>query len=194
MAKKCAIANCSSLPNLNYFSFPKDKSLASIWMQKCDVQESDASTSTVCERHFDQNCFDSGTKTVKRPRKIVLKPDAVPTLLLTARCEPLTDKEALVPQRKSSQVPVPKIPNSEEIDGSNKKRRRQSESPQGVNVEDSVPLQLESPEPIDGDDHSTSKDCQVDFGDGMFEKVAVSRIFTHLYFLQSSTSLWRKKC
>ncbi|XP_072402960.1 uncharacterized protein [Diabrotica undecimpunctata] len=68
--------NCDNVP---FFSFPKDKARAVVWLLKCGIQESTIDKLDIykiCGAHFENNFF-------KNHLKSRLYPDAVPKIFLT---------------------------------------------------------------------------------------------------------------
>lgn len=94
----CAVTNCGSSNNKNllrnkhsngapmrYFAFPKDETLAKIWLKRCNRKAKSINTNTarVCSRHFTPEHYICSLQhsllgyTPKRGR--ILKIDAIPT-------------------------------------------------------------------------------------------------------------------
>ena len=97
MGKTCAVASCdlwygnkskTKKAGTSYFTFPKDKQLAGIWVSRCKRAESfNTSTSYICSEHFSTEDYcPSYLSKVKLMPEVnhlpLLKGDAVPSMKL----------------------------------------------------------------------------------------------------------------
>lgn len=84
--RTCAIAVCKNPNNVSYYSFPKEPSLRKIWVKACKRDDPfNPNQARLCQQHFDEKYFERDllNELLKKPQKMKLKPDAVPTLRLS---------------------------------------------------------------------------------------------------------------
>lgn len=93
---RCAVAMCNNNRKatkkanlqIKYHSFPKEKSIRNIWIQRCRRDGKwNASTSYVCSAHFQSTDYQRDLKAelLNLPPKQILNLNAVPSLFLNTR-------------------------------------------------------------------------------------------------------------
>ena len=93
MVKRCIAAGCSNThkDGVSLFQFPRDHQLRQKWIKQ--VQRTRAgwsgpgsvAGSVLCSAHFEKSCFEPScliSQSVGIKKKLLLKPDAVPTIFL----------------------------------------------------------------------------------------------------------------
>lgn len=86
----CTAFNCNNdgkkMKHLSFFQFPSDEKYRQIWKEKVRRLNWEPNKySRLCSAHFEQHCFVHDPKLFEslglpRPKKVSLKPDAVPTI------------------------------------------------------------------------------------------------------------------
>lgn len=86
MPKACVAINCTNQTRdgISLHEFPKDSHTANLWSQFiCTKRKGWKRTkySHICSDHFEKECFENYTQwEMKLSKKLLLKPDAVPTI------------------------------------------------------------------------------------------------------------------
>ena len=89
MGKKCVAYGCSKKHSdgVSLFLFPTDAKLKQEWIKQVqrtrDYWSTPTANSCLCSDHFTEDCFEPSSLTAVKlglKRKVMLKPDAVPTI------------------------------------------------------------------------------------------------------------------
>lgn len=86
----CSAFNCNNdgkkMKHLSFFQFPSDEKYRQIWKEKVRRLNWEPNKySRLCSAHFEQHCYVHNAKLFEslglpKPKKVILKPDAVPTI------------------------------------------------------------------------------------------------------------------
>lgn len=106
----CSAFNCNNdgkkIKDLSFFQFPSDEKYRQIWKEKVRRLNWEPNKySRLCSAHFERHCFVHDPEFVEslglpRPRKVILKHDAVPTIFDYEDKMEKPDNDDILPRKR----------------------------------------------------------------------------------------------